>query len=190
MTFVLRGEVDIRIEDEVHRYRQGDVCLLNRNTYHAEQVCSNVTLAFLCFSPQMMVEYSGYPFADFYPENEMDFAHFFESDCENCPEGTKSFLEFHRCTQEGQGAAEELLFQIRQELLLQSAGMHVYAIWTDDAPCSLPWHRQNAIADSTPRSRRRRTLIWSKKSSSMWRGAGAAFPARRLRKRCIIIGII
>ena len=52
MTFVLRGEVDIRIEDEVHRYRQGDVCLLNRNTYHAEQVCSNVTLAFLCFSPR------------------------------------------------------------------------------------------------------------------------------------------
>ena len=59
MTFVLRGEVDIRIEDEVHRYQQGDVCLLNRNTYHVEQVCSNVTLAFLCFSPQMMVEYSG-----------------------------------------------------------------------------------------------------------------------------------
>ena len=87
-----------------------------------EQVCSNVTLAFLCFSPQMMVEYSGYPFADFYPKNEMDFAHFFESDCENCPEGTKSFLEFHRCTQEGQGAAEELLFQIRQELLLHQPG--------------------------------------------------------------------
>lgn len=122
MTFVLRGEVDIRIEDEVHRYQQGDVCLLNRNAYHVEQVCSNVTLAFLCFSPQMMVEYSGYPFADFYPKNEMDFAHFFESDCENCPEGTKSFLEFHRCTQEGQGAAEELLFQIRQELLLHQPG--------------------------------------------------------------------
>lgn len=122
MTFVLRGEVDIRIEDEVHRYRQGDVCLLNRNTYHAEQVCSNVTLAFLCFSPQMMVEYSGYPFADFYPENEMDFAHFFESDCENCLEGIKSFLEFRRCTQEGQGAAEELLFRIRQELVLHQPG--------------------------------------------------------------------
>lgn len=122
MTFVLRGEVDIRIEDEVHRYRQGDVCLLNRNTYHVEQVCPNVTLAFLCFSPQMMAEYSGYPFADFYPKNEMDFVHFFESDCENCPEGTKSFLEFRRCTQEGQGAAEELLFRIRQELLLHQPG--------------------------------------------------------------------
>ena len=69
-----------------------------------------------------MVEYSGYPFADFYPENEMDFAHFFESDCENCPEGIKSFLEFRRCTQEGQGAAEELLFRIRQELVLHQPG--------------------------------------------------------------------
>lgn len=122
MTVVLQGEVDIRIENEVRHYKKGDVCLLNRNTHHTEHMHPGVTLAFLCFSPKMMAEYSGYSFSFLYPAGEPDFVRFFESDQENKLDPSKSFLEFRKCKEAQPPAAEAVLEQIRQELLQHRPG--------------------------------------------------------------------
>lgn len=125
LMFVERGTIEIQIEDSIHEYHAGDVCLFNQNIHHAELWQSDSAVFYCCITKNFLDNWpeSG---GSFYPKEHKAFSRFFENNYGDGNTCYNNFMEFlnlnNRTDNSSLSTVYSLLLDMKQELITQRAG--------------------------------------------------------------------
>lgn len=124
LTFVLDGNVDILIEDEIHSYKRSDACLINSRVHHKELWKGDFAVAFVAINAEFL---SG--FAQKYPlVSRRSRIHRFFADSLDENDTARAYLDFrYSQSLKDDSTAYDCVLDLLDEFIEHKAGMH-YAI--------------------------------------------------------------
>lgn len=125
LMFVERGAIEIQIEDRIHKYHAGDICLFNQNIHHAELWRSNTAVFYSCITKNFLDNRPECG-SSFYPKDHKSFSRFFENNYGEGNTCSNNFLEFlshgNITDSSSQSAVFSILLEMKEELLAQRPG--------------------------------------------------------------------
>lgn len=124
LTFILDGEIDILIEDDVHSYKKGDACLINSRVRHREIWRGSFAVVFIAISAEYLMDYTQkYPLV-----SRRSRIHRFFADSLDENDTARAYLDFrYSQSAKDDGAAYGCVLALLDEFIEHKAGMH-YAI--------------------------------------------------------------
>lgn len=112
---VLRGSIDIRIENRVCHYETGDFCLPNQNIHHAEIRRNDARIAYICLTQRYLAQW---PMGDLGQLGGAELRKFYQLNQLACR--TKDYLDFRLLA--GAEPALPLVGQLQQEIFAGAPG--------------------------------------------------------------------
>ncbi len=122
LSYVFEGEVQQHIEKGVFNYTKGTACLMNRNTWHYEELGESFFLVFLCISKDFIRD--SLRFYDIDESNESVVYKFLTSNLEEQAQYQKDYLEFvpKKGKMDGPDLITKTLEELTKELMLKQPG--------------------------------------------------------------------
>lgn len=116
---VFKGNVRVKLESEIVTFKEGDVCLLNQHTHHAELERNDSVLGYLCFSKRFIDDTHTLRKSPLYPAHCRELESFFES---SALQEEKQVLRFRCLNRTGLSSVSEPLALLQKELSSHEPG--------------------------------------------------------------------